>query len=61
MKSIGVKSDSYAEHNVDYNNKDPKFKIAVHVWNSKYKNSFAKVYAANLSKIQFYQLMLFII
>ena len=30
-KSIDVKFDSYAEYNVDSNDKDPKFKIGGHV------------------------------
>ena len=41
MKPIYVKSDSYAEYNVDSNPKDPKFKIGDHVRISKYKNIFA--------------------
>ena len=31
MKPIDVKSESYAECNVDYNEKDPKFKLGDHV------------------------------
>ena len=31
MEPIYVKSDSYAEYNVDSNEKDPKFKIGDHV------------------------------
>ena len=27
MKSIDVRSDSYAEYNEDFNEKDPKFKV----------------------------------
>ena len=30
MKPIGVKSDSYAEYNVNFNEKDYKFKIGYH-------------------------------
>ena len=37
MKPIGVKSDSYAEYNVNFNEKDYKFKIGYHVRTSKYK------------------------
>ena len=39
MKPIDVKSDSYAEHNVDSNEKDPKYKVGDHVRNSS-KNFF---------------------
>ena len=42
MKPIDVKSDSYAEYNVDSNDKSPKIKIGDHVRISKYKNIFAK-------------------
>ena len=45
MKLIGVKSDSYAEYNVDSNEKDPKFKVGDHVRISKHKNIFTKGYA----------------
>ena len=38
IKPIEVKSDSYAEYNVESDEKDPKFKINVHVRTSKYKN-----------------------
>ena len=37
MKPISVKSDSYAEYNVNFNEKDYKFKIGYHVRTSKYK------------------------
>ena len=37
MKPIDVKSDSYSEHNVDSNEKDPKFKVDDHVRNSNKK------------------------
>ena len=50
MKSIDVKSGSYAEYNVDSNAKDPKFKIGDHVRVSKYRNIFAKGYAPNWSE-----------
>ena len=42
MKSIDVKTDSYAEYNEDFNGKDPKFKVGDHVRISKYKIIFAK-------------------
>ena len=35
MKPIDVTSDSYAEYNVDSNEKDPKFKVCGHVRISK--------------------------
>ena len=38
MKPIDVKSDSYAEYNVDSNEKDPKFKVDDHVRILKYIN-----------------------
>ena len=37
MKHTDVKSDSYAECDVDSNDKDPKFKIIYRVGISKYK------------------------
>ena len=50
MKHIGVESDSYAESNVDSNEKDYKFKVDDHVRNSKSNSSFAKGYAPNWSE-----------
>ena len=50
MKPIDVKSDSYAEYNVDSNEKDPKFKVDDHVRILKYKNIFGKRYAPNWSE-----------
>ena len=47
MKPIDVKSNSYAECNVDSNAKDPKFEIDDHVRISKYKSIFAKGYTPN--------------
>ena len=47
MKPIDVKSDSYAECNVDSNDKDPKFKVCDHVRTSMYKKIFAKGHTAN--------------
>ena len=47
MKPIYVKSDSYAECNVDSNEEDPKFKVSDRVRISKCKNIFAKGYAPN--------------
>ena len=37
MMPINVTSDSYAEQNEDFNEKDPKFKTGDHVRISKYK------------------------
>ena len=37
MEPIDVKCDSYAEYNVDSNEKDPKFKVGDHVRISKHK------------------------
>ena len=53
MKLIDVKPDSYAEYNVNSNDKDPKFKIGDHVRIPKYKNIFAKGYAPNWSEEDF--------
>ena len=50
MKSIDVRSDSYAEYNEDFNEKDPKFKVGDRVRVSKYKNIFAKGYTQNWSE-----------
>ena len=44
MKSIDVRSDSYAEYNEDSNEKKPKFKVGDHVRISKYKTIFATGY-----------------
>ena len=50
MKSIDVKSDSFAEYKEEPNEKDPKFKVGDHVRISKYKHIFAKGYAPNWSE-----------
>ena len=47
MKPIDVKNDSFAEHNEESDEKDPKFKVGDHVRISKYKNISAKGYAPN--------------
>ena len=47
MKPIDVKSVSFAEYNVESNEKDLKLKVGDHVSISKYKNIFAKGYAPN--------------
>ena len=38
MKPIDVKPDSYPEYNIDFNKKDPRFKIGDHVRISRHKN-----------------------
>ena len=53
MKPLQIKSYSYAEYNVDFNAKDPKFKIDNLVRITKYKNLFAKGYAPNWSEEDF--------
>ena len=50
MKPVGIKSDSYAEYNVDSNEKGPEFQVGDHVRISKYKSIFAKGYAPNWSE-----------
>ena len=50
MKPVDVTDDSYAEHNEDFNKKDPKFKVGDHVRISKYKNIFAKGCTSNWSE-----------
>ena len=42
MKPIDVTSGSYAEYNVDSNEKDPKLKVGHRVGISKYKNIFSQ-------------------
>ena len=50
MKPIDIMSDSYAEYNEDFNEKEPKFKIGDRVRISKHKNVFAKGYTQNWSE-----------
>ena len=50
MKSIVVKSDSFAEYNEESTEKNPKFKAGDHVKISKYKNVFANGHAPNWSE-----------
>ena len=42
MKTIDVKSNSYAEYNVDSNDKDPKFQVVDHVKTSRSKTILLK-------------------
>ena len=53
MKPIDVKSDCYAEYNVDSNEKDPKFKVDDHIRLLRKKNVFAKGYTPNWSEESF--------
>ena len=53
MKPIDVKNDSFAEYNEEFNEKDPKFKVGVHVRISKYKNIFVKGYPPKWSEEMF--------
>ena len=51
MKPVDVGNDSFAEYIEESNEKkNPKFKVNDHVKISKYKNIFAKGYAANWSE-----------
>ena len=50
MKPIDVKSDCYAEYNVDSNEKDPKFKVDDHIRLLRKKNVFAKGYTPKWSE-----------
>ena len=43
-------SDSYAEYNENFNEKDPKFKVGDNVRISKYKSIFAKGCTLNWSE-----------
>ena len=53
MKPIDVGNDFFAEYNKETNEKDPKFKVGVHVKISKFKNIFAKGYTRNWSEEMF--------
>ena len=50
MKPIDVKDNTYINAGKEIDNKDPKFKVGVHVRMSKYKNIFAKGYMPNWSE-----------
>ena len=54
MKPIDVKSDSFAEYNEEFNEKDTKFKVGDHFRISKFKNIFAKGYTPNWSEEIFF-------
>ena len=50
MKPIDVKYNTYIGFGKEVNDKDPKFKVGVHVRISKYKNIFAKGHTLNWSE-----------
>ena len=50
MEPIDVKYNSYAEYNVDFNKKDPRFQVVDHVRISKHKTIFATEYTSNWSE-----------
>ena len=50
MEPIDVRSDSYAEYNIDSNEKDPKLNVGDHVRILKHKNIFADGYTPNRSE-----------
>ena len=50
MKPVDVKPGSYAEYNIDSNEKHPKFKAGDHVRILKHKNIFATGYTPNWSE-----------
>ena len=47
MKPVDVGDNSFAKHNEESNEKDPKYKVGDHVGVSKYKNIFVEGYAPN--------------
>ena len=50
MKSHDVKDNTYFDFNKEVIDKDPKFKVGVHVRISKHKNIFAKGYTSDWSE-----------
>ena len=50
MKPDDVKDNTYIDFNKEVIDKDPKFKVGVHVRISKHKNIFAKGYTPNWSE-----------
>ena len=50
MKPIDVKSNSYAEYDVDSNEKNRKVQVGDHARIWKYRNIFAKGYTPHLSE-----------
>ena len=53
MTPVGVKDNTYIYFEKEFNDKDPKFKVADHVRISKYKNIFAKGCMPNWSEEAF--------
>ena len=53
MKPIDVTSDSYAEYNEDFNEKDPKFKVGDYVRFQNKEDVFTKGHAQNWTKYIF--------
>ena len=51
MKHADVNSGTHIDYGIDYNNKDPKFKVVHYVRISKYRNISAKVYTPNLFEV----------
>ena len=50
MKPVDVKDNTYIDFSKEFNNEDPKLKVADHVKISKYKNIFAREYTSNWSE-----------
>ena len=50
MKPVVVKDNAYIDSVKEVNDKDPKFKVGIHVRISKYKNILAKGYNSNWSE-----------
>ena len=50
MKPIDVKANTHINIGQEVNDKDPKFKVGVHVRISKYKKIYAKGYTPNRSE-----------
>ena len=50
MKPVDVKDNIYIDFKKEVSNKDPKFRVGVHVRISKYKNVFAKGSMSNWSE-----------
>ena len=50
MKPVDVKPSTCIDSSKETINKDPKFKVVIHVRVSRYKNIFAKVYVPNRSE-----------
>ena len=53
MKPVDVKSNTYIDFDKENNKEDPKFKVADHLWVSKFRNIFAIIYTSNWSEKDF--------